>query len=258
MVFRHGSVSTSFLVPSDISTSPSLHHVGEGTLEHDSDSSDSESELSSLPSASVLSLTTQPVSHLAHSNGHPPQPALSHCRCWSPDMDRRRARGGRRLAPTRIYRDRIRQRNGAIADTRAFPTPPPTRREMQQSQVPVTPSPTQPAPIAVAMHVQPRPSSRSSMRTVTAHDDGDHEPFLPSAQLTNDSRVTSITMSLSDGLFGSGKKDSHRDSATLDAQDIYVRNSVRRRVEEVGQNFRDTLLHILVFFTLVKENLNSK
>ena len=72
------------------------------------------------------------------------------------------------------------------------------------------------------------------MRTVTAHDDGDHEPFLPSAQLTNDSRVTSITMSLSDGLFGSGK-DSHRDGATLDAQDVYVRNSVRRRVEDVRE-----------------------
>ncbi len=69
------------------------------------------------------------------------------------------------------------------------------------------------------------------MRTVTAHDDGDHEPFLPSAQLTNASRVTSVTMSLSDGLFGSGK-DSDGDGAAL-AQNVYVRNRVRRRIEDV-------------------------
>jgi len=72
------------------------------------------------------------------------------------------------------------------------------------------------------------------MRTVTAHDDGDHEPFIPSAQLTNASRVTSVTMSLSDGLFGSGK-DSRGDGAALEAQDVYVRNSVRRRVEDVRE-----------------------
>jgi hypothetical protein len=72
------------------------------------------------------------------------------------------------------------------------------------------------------------------MRTVTAHDDGDHEQFLPSVQLTNASRVTSVTKSLSDGLFGSGK-GSHRDGAALDAQDVYVRNSVRRRVEDVRE-----------------------
>ncbi len=69
------------------------------------------------------------------------------------------------------------------------------------------------------------------MRTVTAHDDGDHDAFLPSAQLTSASRVTSVTMSLSDGLFGSGN-DSHGD---WDAQDVYVRNSVRRRVEDVRE-----------------------
>lgn len=72
------------------------------------------------------------------------------------------------------------------------------------------------------------------MRTVTAHDDGDHEPYLPSAQLTNASRVTSVTMSLSEGLFGSGN-DSRGDGAALDAQDVYVRNSMRRRVEDVRE-----------------------
>lgn len=41
-------------------------------------------------------------------------------------------------------------------------------------------------------------------------------------------------MSLSDGLFGSGK-DSHGNGAALDAQDVYVRNSVRRRVEDVRE-----------------------
>jgi hypothetical protein len=70
------------------------------------------------------------------------------------------------------------------------------------------------------------------MRTVTAHDEGDHEPFLPSAQLANTSRVASVAMSMSDGLFGSGK-DSHGNA--LDAQDVYVRNSVRRRVEDVRE-----------------------
>jgi hypothetical protein len=72
------------------------------------------------------------------------------------------------------------------------------------------------------------------MRTVTAHGDVDHEPFLPSAQLTNASRVTSVTMSLSDGLFGSGK-DSHGECAALDTQNVYVRNSVRRRIEDVRE-----------------------
>lgn len=70
------------------------------------------------------------------------------------------------------------------------------------------------------------------MRTVTAHDDGDHEAFLTSGQLTNASRVASVAMSMSDGLFGSGK-DSGGDA--LDAQDVYVRNSVRRRVEDVRE-----------------------
>jgi hypothetical protein len=42
-------------------------------------------------------------------------------------------------------------------------------------------------------------------------------------------------MSLSDGLFGSGKDSHTRDGAALDAQDVYVRNSVRRRVEDVRE-----------------------
>ena len=41
-------------------------------------------------------------------------------------------------------------------------------------------------------------------------------------------------MSLSDGLFGSGK-DSRGECAALDAQDVYVRNSVRRRIEDVRE-----------------------
>ena len=41
-------------------------------------------------------------------------------------------------------------------------------------------------------------------------------------------------MSLSDGLFGSGK-NSHGECAALDAQDAYVRNNVRRRVEDVRE-----------------------
>ena len=41
-------------------------------------------------------------------------------------------------------------------------------------------------------------------------------------------------MSLSEGLFGSGN-DSRGDGAALDAQDVYVRNSMRRRVEDVRE-----------------------
>ena len=39
----------------------------------------------------------------------------------------------------------------------------------------------------------------------------------------------SVTMSLSDGQFGLGK-DPHRDSVALEAQDIYVHNSMHTRV----------------------------
>lgn len=41
-------------------------------------------------------------------------------------------------------------------------------------------------------------------------------------------------MSLSDGLFGSGK-DLHGNGTALDAQDVYVRSTVRRRVEDVRE-----------------------
>ena len=102
-------------------------------------------------------------------------------------------------------------------------------RRSSHSATRVAAGSTQPAPIPA--HVLVRPSSRSSMRTVTAHDDGDHEPFLPS-QLTSASRVASVAMSMSDGLFGSGK-DSRGDA--LDAQDVYVRNNVRRRMEDVRE-----------------------
>ena len=68
------------------------------------------------------------------------------------------------------------------------------------------------------------------MRTVTAHDD-DHELFLP-PPLTNASRGASVAMSLSDGLFGSGKDSC---GGALDAQDVYVRNNVRGRVEDVRE-----------------------
>jgi hypothetical protein len=228
---RRPSVSTPSLVPSDNSTSPSLRHVGEGTLD-DSDSSGSESGLSSLPSASVLSPTTP---RTAHSIGHPHPSPLSRIaaaghQTWtederevdddSPSPASTETESDGEMAPmrTRARSQSLRRRAG--------------RRSSHSATRVAAPGPIQPVPISAAAHVLPRPSSRSSLRTVTAHDDGDHEPFIPSAQLTNDSRVTSVTKSLSDGLFGSGK-DSH--GAALDAQDVYVRNSVRRRVEDVRE-----------------------
>jgi hypothetical protein len=74
-----------------------------------------------------------------------------------------------------------------------------------------------------------RPGSRSSTRTVTAHDDADCTP-------AGASRVASAGMS--DGLFGSST-DPHANA--LDAQDVYVRDSVRRRAEEVREAIRGAL-----------------
>ncbi|KAN0107163.1 hypothetical protein V8E52_010470, partial [Russula decolorans] len=232
---RRPSVSTPSLVPSDNSTSPSLRHIGEGTLD-DSDSSGSESELSSLPSASVLSPTTQPLSRTVHSIGRPHPSPLSRIaaaghQTWTED-EREADDDSPSPASTETESD------GEMAPMRTRARSQSLRRRASRrssrSGTRVAPGPTQPVPILAAAHTLPRPNSRSSMRTVTAHDDGDHEPFLPSAQLTNASRVTSVTMSLSDGLFGSGK-DSHRDGAALEAQDVYVRNSMRRRVEDVRE-----------------------
>jgi hypothetical protein len=77
---------------------------------------------------------------------------------------------------------------------------------------------------------------------VTAHDDGEHEPFLPPAQQMSSSRVASGGgMSLSDSLFGPGTADPHGDADASDAQDVYVRNSVRRRVEDVREAIRAAL-----------------
>jgi SEA/GATOR complex protein SEA2/WDR24 len=229
---RRPSVSTPSLVPGDNSTSPSLRHIGEGTLD-DSDSSGSESELSSLPSGSVLSPTAQPLSRAAHSIAHPHPSPLSRIaaagqQTWAED-ERDVDDDSPSPASTETESD------GEIAPMRTRTRSQSLRRRAARrsshSATRVAPGPTQPAPIPAQAHVLARPSSRSSMRTVTAHDDGDHEPFLPSAQLTNASRVTSVAMSLSDGLFGSGK-DSDGDDAAL-TQNVYVRNRVHRRIEDV-------------------------
>ena len=129
-------MTTPSLVPGDNPTSPSLRHVGEGSTLDDSDLKWQRKlePASSLISLSLITNHAVTVTHGAFNRPPTPQPTLSHCRCGSPDVDRRRARGGRRLALSRIHRDRLRRRNGTDADARAFPIPPPTRLETQQSQ----------------------------------------------------------------------------------------------------------------------------
>jgi hypothetical protein len=91
---------------------------------------------------------------------------------------------------------------------------------------------------------------------VTAHDD-EHESFLPPTQPTSASRVTSggMSLSMSDGLFGPSCTDhpphSHGhgngtvDAQDSDAQDIYVRDSVWRRVHDVREAIRVALQEAL-------------
>jgi hypothetical protein len=90
-----------------------------------------------------------------------------------------------------------------------------------------------PAPTLAALALV-RPGSRSSMRTVTAHDDADYEhPLSSAAPPASASRVTSVGMS--DGLFG----------PSTDPQDVYVRSCVRRRVGEVREVIRGALREAL-------------
>jgi hypothetical protein len=235
------SVSTPSLVPSDNPTSPSLRHVGEGTLD-DSDSSGNESDLSSLPSASALSPATQAFSRTAFSTTHPHPSPLSRVaaaghQTWTEDE-----READDDWPSPASSD-------TESDVATAPTRPRARsqslrrRAARRSSRSATRGPSGPMQIPpVSALVLARPSSRSSMRTVTALDDGEHESFFPQGQPTNASRVASVGMSVSDGLFGSGA-DPHGDAS--DVQDIHARNNVRRRVEDVREAIRCALQEAL-------------
>jgi WD repeat-containing protein 24 len=249
------SSSTPSLLPNETSISPSLRHVGEGTLD-DSDSSSNESDLSSLPSAPALSPTVQALSRTGFSITRPhPSPlsrvaAASH-QTWtederevdddspspaSSDTESDEAAPTRTRTRSQSLRRRAARRRSCSA-TRARP--------------PVAVSTTQlPLAGAVSPLVLARPGSRSSTRTVTAHDDGEHEPFLPPAQTASSSRVASAGKSISDGLFGPsadphgyGLGREHGDS--LGVQDVYVRSTVRRRLEDVREAIRAALREAL-------------
>ena len=244
------SGSTPSLQSNETSTSPSLRHVGEGTLD-DSDSSDSESDLSSLPSAPALSPTTQALSRGAFSITRPHPSPLSRVaaaghQTWT--EDEREADGD---SPSPASSDTESECDTAPTRTRArsqsLRRRAARRRSLSATRVPPPPVPTMQLHLtaaAVPPLVLERPSSRSSTRTVTAHDDGEHEPFLPSAPQKGSSRVASGGMSMSDGLFGPGG-DPHGHGDVPDAQDVYVRNSVRRRVEDVREAIRATLREAL-------------
>ncbi|KAI0003209.1 hypothetical protein BJV74DRAFT_812265 [Russula compacta] len=232
--------------PGDNSSSPSLRHVGEGTLD-DSDSSGSESDLSSLPSASAISPVAQALSRTAypitqsHSSPLSRIAAAGH-QTWtederevdddSPSPASSETESDFETAPART---RARARSQSLRRRVA------RRGSVSATRVAVAVGSTQAATGAAAAAVSPlvlaRPGSRSSMRTVTAHDDGggEHEPFLPPpARPTSASRVASVGKSVSDGLYGSGAgADCDASSSSLlNAQDVYMRNSVRRRVED--------------------------
>ena len=246
------SLSTPSLQSNETSASPRLRHVGEGTLD-DSDSSGSENDLSSLPSAPGLSPTTQALTRGAFSIARPHPSPLSRVaaaghQTWTEDE---REMDGDSPSPassdtesecdtaptrTRTRSQSLRRRAARRRSLSATRVPPPPAVPTMQLQL---------TAVTVPPLVLERPCSRSSStRTVTAHDDGEHEPFLPSAQQKSSSRVASGGMSMSDGLFGPGG-DPHGHGDVPDGQDVYVRNNVRRRVEDVREAIRVALREAL-------------
>ena len=229
--FRRPSLSTPSLAPADNSTSASLRHVGEGTLD-DSDSSGSDSDISSLLSTSALSPTAQAFPRTSLSAAPSPlsRVAAAGQQNWtederevdddspSPASTETESEGETARKQIRARSLSLRRRNSARSRSSTLALPP---------------------PILAAPPLQ-RPGSRSSTRTVTAHDDAaaDHEHFPPGATCT--SRVASRVASagMSDGLFGSGTVAS---SDASDTRDVYVRNEVQRRVEEVREVIRKAL-----------------
>ena len=231
--FRRPSVSTPSLAPTDNTTSASLRHVGEGTLD-DSDSSGSDSDISSLLSTSALSPTAQAFPRTSLSAAPSPlsRVAAAGQQTWtedereidedspSPASTETESEGESARKQIRARSLSLRRRNGARSRSSTMAAP----------------------PIPAAPPLQ-RPGSRSSTRTVTAHDDAaDHEHFPPGATCT--SRVASRVASagVSDGLFGSGTVAS---SDASDTRDVYVRNEVQRRVEEVREVIRKALQEAL-------------
>ncbi|KAF8266596.1 hypothetical protein EI94DRAFT_1848453 [Lactarius quietus] len=226
--FRRPSMSTLSIAPNDNSTSARLRHVGEGTLDDSDSSDDSDSDISSLLSTSAVSPTAHtfprttlsaapsPLSRVAAA-GHP---------SWTEDErevddDSPSPASTETESEGETARKQIRARSQSLrrrgTGTRS--------RSSTLAAPPILPPPLQ------------RPGSRSSTRTVTAHDDADHEHFPPTASCT--SRVASRVASagvLSDGLFGSDASDT---------RDVYVRNEVQRRVEEVREVIRKALQEVL-------------
>ncbi|KAH9977109.1 hypothetical protein BGW80DRAFT_1287386 [Lactifluus volemus] len=234
--FRRLSVSTPS-PSSDNNSSPSLRHIGEGTLD-DSDSG-SESDISSLPSASALSPTAQAHGRTAPSipQAHPSplsRVAAASQQMWTEDE---REVDDDSPSPASSETDS----DGATAPKRIRARSLSLRRRAatrgRSSTTVVSPNPE------LTVAALERPGSRSSMRTVTAHDDADYEHVAPSAPQTGTPRVASAGMS--DGLFGSSTDPHHANSLALATQDVYVRNSVRRRVEEVKEAIRGALLEAL-------------
>ncbi|KAI0255369.1 hypothetical protein BJV78DRAFT_1279536 [Lactifluus subvellereus] len=230
--FRRLSVTTPSPSPIDNNSSPSLRHIGEGALD-DSDSSGSESDISSLPSASALSPTAQTVARAALSSipqAHPSplsRVAGAGQQTWtedegefdddSPSPASSETDSDDEAAPKRIRARSLSLRRCAATRSRSAT---------------MAAAPT-PAPALV------RPGSRSSTRTVTTHDETDHE-HLQSAPPGGASRIASAGMS--DGLFGSSTDPR---ANALDAQDVYVHDSVRRRVEEMREAIRGALREAL-------------
>ena len=234
--FRRPSVSTSPLTPSDNATSASLRHVGEGTLDDsDSSSSDSDIDISSLLSPSAVSPTTQTFPRASLSAAPSPlsRVAAAGQQTWTED-ERDIDEDSPSPASTETESEgetarkhRVRARSLSLR-----------RRAGPRSRS----STLAPPPIPVSP-LQQRPGSRSSTRTVTAHDDADHEHFPPVP--TGSSRVASRVASagVSDGLFGSGTVPPSSDAS--DTRDVYVRNEVQRRVEEVREVIRKALQEAL-------------
>ena len=227
--YRRPSVSTPSLASGDNCTSSSLRHVGEGTLD-DSDSSGSDSDISSLLSASALSPTAQAFPRTALSAAPSPlsRVAAAGQQTWtederevdedspSPASTETESEGESARKQIRTRSQSLRRRTG-------------TRSRSSTLAAPPTPAP----PLQ-------RPGSRSSTRTVTAHDDADHEHFPPVATVTSRvaSRVASI--GVSDGLFGTAPS-----TDASDTRDVYARNEVQRRVEEVREVIRKALQEAL-------------
>ena len=228
--FRRPSVSTSSLAPSDNANSASSRHVGEGTLDDSSSSgSDSDIDISSLLSTTVsptsqtfprtsLSAAPSPLSRVAAAGQH----------TWTEDEreideDSPSPASSETESDGETARKRIRSRSLSLR-----------RRTGARSR-----STTLAAPPVLPPPLLQRPGSRSSTRTVTAHDDADHEQVAISTSRVG-SRVTSA--GVSDGLFGSCTFPS---SDVSDTRNVYVRNEVQRRVEEVREVIRKALQEAL-------------